>query len=162
MQLPCSFLFRLLTLSFNLFLYIEELNWCCWEVWTLGETTVCHCWKEALEQCSQSDCELSFLQRWRCTVLPSASFVFEMFSLLQVFTSNTCSIRYIKPTLNIFPVNLKKKKKKKKSCKKKEIQPIMYLINKGFQLDIQKPQVLCTKETESENLKQVWCSLPHF
>lgn len=44
------FFFRLMVLSFNLFLYIEELNCCFWEVWTLGETTVCHCWKEAMKQ----------------------------------------------------------------------------------------------------------------
>ena len=29
--------FRSMTLSFNLFLYIEEVNCCCWRVWTLGE-----------------------------------------------------------------------------------------------------------------------------
>lgn len=63
MQLTCRGFRLLTTLSFNLFLYIEELNCCCWKVWTLGETTVCHCWKEALKLCSQSDCELRFLEQ---------------------------------------------------------------------------------------------------
>ncbi len=128
-------------LSFNLFLYIEELNCCCcWEVWT-----VCHCWKEALFQCFQSDCELRFLEQWRCTVLPSASFVFETFSLLQVFTTNTCSIRYIKPTLHIFQWDMWLRQNHTKHhvyCKQ------------GVHVG-QKSQMLRTKETECENLKHI-------
>lgn len=54
-------------------------------------------WNNAPNQTEQS-----ILERWRCPVLTSASFVLEMFSLLQVFTANTCSIRYLKPALTIF------------------------------------------------------------
>lgn len=135
-----------MTLSFNLFLYVEELNCCCWEVWTLGEATACHCWKDALTQCSLSDCELRFLEQWRCTVLTSASFVFVMFSLLQVFTTNTCSMLVYKANTEHFPAWCK-------NLKHNHTKPTVIHIycKQEFQVG-QKSQNICTKATESENL----------
>lgn len=75
-----SFFFRARTMTFNLFLYIED-----WAVAAaagkfsiLGEHHSVPLLNEALKQCSDWDSELKFLEQWRWSVLESASSVFKM------------------------------------------------------------------------------------
>lgn len=95
MQLACRFFsflfFRLLTMTFNLFLYIEEVNCCCccccWEVW--GGNHSVPLLKEAFKL------NYKTWEQPRCSVLTSPSFV---------SSQPIRRVRYVNLTVNIFPV----------------------------------------------------------
>lgn len=75
------------------------------------------------------------------------SATFEMFSLLRVFTTKSCSIGCLKPTLTFSSeiymyMNVKQKK---------TVDHVQY--KQGFKVETEKSQMLRTKETDSENLK---------
>lgn len=103
MQLTLFFsFFRSMTLSFfNLFLYVEELNCCCcWKVWTLGEIQCLTAGRKHWNNAPQSDCELSFIEQWRCTVLTVPLLCLRCFHYCK--SPQPFRIRPIKPTLNMF------------------------------------------------------------